>query len=1395
YREPRVAVVSTLTGGVAVGGDWVSADYWAEQIRGTVRFADAVGVLAERNVTAFVEIGPDASLSAAARGTLEEKGTGHLVVPLLRRDRKEPETLMAGLGALHTHGVAVDWPAFFRPMRPGTVALPTYAFQHRRYWRDRKHPDTSTGASAPGATGHPLLGTSVVPASGEGMLFSGRLSRSTVPWAPRHTGLGAHVLPAAAFVELAVRAGDELGCDVLTELTVHTPLPLPEHGTVHLQVAVGPETDGGRTVTVHARTGADVPWTPHASGKLGFAGRPAPFGLAEWPPADATALDGAAAYDRLAEAGLEYPGALRGLHTVWRHGDDILAEVHLPEAVGAGGFELHPALLDAAAHAARLDQAAGAPDPAEALASRWRGVRVYATGASAVRVWLRRTPEGALSMWLTDAAGQPVASVDHVEPRPGATAVDTHAHARLLGSLFALSWRPLTPAGPAGAYHWAALPPVRPGTGRTGPDIADLETFADVAAVRRATAAGRPLDAVAVWCAPDDTGGADAAHATTRAVLALVREWLADDEPAGARLVVLTRGAAAVASGEDVDPAAAAVWGLLRSAQSEAPGRIVLLDLDGAPVTAAALSRVLSSGEPQAALRAGRVFVPRLGKATADTAREASGRWDPRGTVLVTGGTGALGGLFARYLAAEHGVRHLLLVSRSGPDSPGAGELRRQLTALGAEVTIAACDAADRDALAALLATVPAGRPLTGVVHLAGVVDDGLVSTLTGDRLAAVLRPKADAAWHLHELTRDLDLSAFVLFSSAAGVIGGPGQGNYAAANAFLDGLALHRAARGLTATSIAWGLWAQTTGMSRHLEEADLKRIARSGLLPITEHAGTALLDAALAVGEPAVTATPVDLAALRENAAQAPLVMTGLVPAPPRRSARNSAAETVSLPQQLAGLDAPERHERMLALVRAEIAGVLGHPDADGGSIGPDQPLSALGLDSLTSVELRNRLGDTVGTRLPGSLVYDHPTPRSLAGRLLDVALRGPDALDTSPRPAVDFAAEVRLADDIRPARQVVRSVADPAEVLLTGATGFLGAFLLRDLMRDTGATVHCLLRGADEHEALERLRTNMEWYHLWDEVDPARLRIVVGDLARPGLGLEPAEFDRLARVADVVYHAGAQVHWLRPYAELRAANVDGTEEILRLAARHRTVPVHHVSSVGVFPGPVTEGEPVRETDPTGPPEALSTGYVQSKWVAEQIVGLARERGLPVSVYRVDVICGDQVNGACQTADFVWLSLKGLVQAQAVPAGLSAAVHPVPADYVSKAILTVSRAPGAAGGTFHLSNGSSLDFGEFADHLRAAGYRLDELGWDDWRARVGADPDNAVTPLLEAFEALASDTGRFYPVFDTSATRAALEGTSVDCPEMTKELYAKYVGFFVDRGYFPPPPVGHGG
>jgi thioester reductase-like protein len=714
-----------------------------------------------------------------------------------------------------------------------------------------------------------------------------------------------------------------------------------------------------------------------------------------------------------------------------------------------------------------------------------------------------------------------------------------------------------------------------------------------------------------------------------------------------------------------------------------------------------------------------------------------------------------------------------------------------------------ACDVADRDALAGVLRSLPADRPLTGVVHTAGVIDDGLVTDLTPDRLAQVLRPKADAAWHLHELTKDLDLTAFVLFSSIAGVIGGAGQSNYAAANAFLDGLAAHRAAHGLAATSVAWGLWAQSSGITGDLGEADLARIARAGFRPIASDRGPGLLDLALgqAHGDRAIASvtapviTALDIAAMREHPERTPLLLTGLVRRPVRRTAGNcDPGAAGDLSARLSALGETEQVAAVLDAVSAEIASVLGH--AGLASVGARQSFAELGFDSLTSVELRNRLAAVLGLRLPATLVFDHPTPQAMAAHLCAVLLgkaggAGSGSPDDGPasRGAVDFRAEIRLADDIRPAAETVRPTDDPGQIFLTGATGFLGAFLLRDLMRDTRGTVHCLVRASDEVHGLRRLRENLEWYQVWDEVDQDRLKVVVGDLSEPLLGLGEEGFDALARTADVVYHAGATVHWLHPFASLRAANVSGTEEVLRLAARHRTVPVHYLSTTGVFAGEQAGGEPLKVTDTTGPAEALPSGYLQSKWVAEQLIGLARERGLPVSVYRVDVISGDQVNGACQTRDFVWLSLRGLVQAGAAPAGLVGKVHLTPVDYVSSAVVALSKMADSASGTFHLYNQSHLSFAEFVGELRTAGYPLAELDWDTWSSRVRSDNDNVMLPLLEAFEMMAADNEAFYPPVDTSVAEQALKGTGVECPEMTVELFERYLGFFVRAGFFPEP------
>ncbi|CAM5465902.1 SDR family NAD(P)-dependent oxidoreductase OS=Streptomyces chartreusis OX=1969 GN=CP983_10925 PE=4 SV=1 [Streptomyces chartreusis] len=446
--------------------------------------------------------------------------------------------------------------------------------------------------------------------------------------------------------------------------------------------------------------------------------------------------------------------------------------------------------------------------------------------------------------------------------------------------------------------------------------------------------------------------------------------------------MVVTRGAVATAADEDVtDLTHAPLWGLLRSAQTESPGRIQLLDLDttDTPVLTAAVA----SGEMQVAVRSGELVVPRLRRAVPG---EGAVSWGS-GPVLVTGGTGGLGAVVARHLVRVHGVRSLVLVSRRGESAAGAGELRTELEAAGASVIVAACDVSDRSAVAALLAGV---GELSGVVHTAGVLDDVTVEGLTADRLHSVLRPKVDAAWHLHELTREMGLGAFVLYSSIAGLLGTAGQANYAAGNAFLDALAAHRRAAGLAATSLAWGLWEETSSITGHLAEADLRRLARSGLLPLATDDAMALFDAAPATGDSVLGVTRLDTRAIRALGDQVPPLLSGLVRV--NRAQRPAAtdgapvtrAEGQGLAERLAVLSSTDRERALVDLVRGRVAAVLGHTDHT--AIDADRPVQELGFDSLTAVELRNQLAGETGLRLPTTLVFDQPTPRALAQYLAD-------------------------------------------------------------------------------------------------------------------------------------------------------------------------------------------------------------------------------------------------------------------------------------------------------------------------------------------------------------------------------------------------------------------------
>ncbi|MEU2245069.1 thioester reductase domain-containing protein [Streptomyces sp. NPDC018338] len=1471
-RHAEIPMLSTVTGGWVEGPE-LDSGYWYRNLRQTVELEQAVRALLGQGFGTFVEASAHPVLVTGVQDIAEDAGRDATVIGTLRRDEGGQERFWTSAGEAYVRGSAPDWNAVFAGSGARRVDLPTYAFQQERYWYEPAAATTDAAGLGLGAVEHPLLGAAVTVAGphGDEALFTSRITRHSHPWVADHVVDGATVLPPAALVELAVRAGDEFGATVLDEFSVEA-LPRLEPGAgLQVQVGVGSADERGRrTVTVHTRPeGGDVTWSLAARGQVGVEASVPDFALENWPPADATAIDLDGAYERLAGEGAAYGPGFRGVSAAWRLGDDLYAEIRLPEEgrnrALPGDFGLHPALLDAALHAAPLAAMAApltatatamatttAPLTADALLTAtapptpvapvapvtyaapampgtpavpatpttppgshpaplvvtWRGVRLYATGASLLRVRLTPAGDGTLAAYLADATGKPVATIASL----GFGSADTLSAAgtREHDALFEVAWTPvgLTGIREAATSSWGVLGARSPQLDALLPGALRLP---DVPGAGEAAISddGQPLLAV---LAP--AGGAHggvlpgSVQRAARHALALVQDWLADERLAGTRLVVLTRGAVATRTEDVTDLAATAVWGLLRSAQSEHPGRIVLVDTDGSPASEAALPLVSGAGEAQLALRDGRAFRPRMRRVSATGDGRPSGSWNPEGTVLITGGTGSLGALFARHLVTRHGVRDLILASRRGERAYGARELAADLTELGARVKIAAADASDREALARLLADIPADRPLTGVVHMAGVLDDGLLADQTPERLDAVLRPKADAAWNLHELTRGLDLSAFVLFSSLAGVIGGAGQAPYAAANAFLDGLAQHRAARGLPATSVAWGLWEQAGGMTGDLDEADLRRIARAGFRPVTAERGPAMLDAALAHGLPTLVGTPLDVAALRENPGRAPLLLSALAGAPTRGTARNAADPGAASGRDLSGMTAAEQLAYLLGVVRAEAGAVLGHPDPAG--IEGDRPFPSLGFDSLTSVELRNRLDDVAGVRLPATLVFDHPTPAALAEYLRSVLQEGTAASDADRtrtkggaasggeggggQRAVDFAAETVLPEDVRPEGAVTRVATDPATAFLTGATGFLGAFVLRDLLRTTTARIRVLVRGADQAEAWERLRANLEWYRIGEEVEESRIDVVVGDLAQPLLGLDEAEFDRLSRETDVVYHVGASVNWLHPYEDLKAANVSGTVDILRLAARHRTVPVHYVSTTGVFSGADSGGVALAPDAPTGPAESLPTGYVQSKWVCEQLIGTARERGMPVSVYRVDVISGDQRNGACQTRDFVWLSLKGILQAGAVPEGMVGPVHLMPVDYVSAAILAMSGKEAAAGRTFHLYNPSELTFAEAADHLRSFGYPLGELERDGWLELVRSDRGNALVPLLDAFEMLTADSSGFYPPMDISDTLEVLAGTGVHCPPVTKQLFGRYVDFFTEVGYFPEAPMSDG-
>ncbi len=963
-----------------VDAEWLDtttmdADYWYRNLREPVGFDPAVRELIAAGYRTFIEVSPHPVLTTSIQDILDHTDTAPAVVTgTLRRDDGDLPRFTTSTAELFVRGLPVQWPA---PVGEGRrVDLPTYAFQRQRYWLESPHPVGDVSGAGLGVVEHPLLGAVVGLAEGAGVVLTAGLSLATHPWLADHVVSGTTVVAGAVLVEVAIRAGDEVGCPVLDELVIQAPLVLPERGGVRIQVTVGDgDHTGRRPVSIHSAPD-DAPstaaWTCHAQGHLVNPSPEPGTDVGTWPPVGAQPVSLEGFYQRQAEAGYEYGPVFQGLRAAWMRDGEVFSEVALPEDLHgqASGFGLHPALLDAALHATALavtEVAAGVGDGEVLLPFSWNGVALHASGASALRVRAVLAGVGVVSLELADQSGQPVASVDSLVFRPVSVERLSVARDAVAGSLFGVEWVEVP---------MPALP---------GVDAAVQVMGVSSAGEVESLVGARGVVVFDTTVVGGDAVGGDA-RAVVCAVLGVVQAFVAHPELTSSILVVLTRHGVGPGCG---DPVAAAVWGLVRSAQAEEPDRIVLLDTGpGTGDVGTAVAGVLACGEPQIALRGDVMWAPRLTRLATTAAHDTtSGEMATNGTVLITGGTGVLGGVLARHLVNRYGTQRLVLVSRQGAEAPGAGDLVAELTELGAQARVVACDVADRDALAEVITGMPAEYPLTGVVHAAGVLDDGVLAMVTPQRVDTVFGPKVDGARNLHELTRGLDLGMFVLFSSAAGIFGTPGQANYAAANAYLDGLAHQRHTEGLPAISLAWGWWAPATGLTDQLTATDRNRMTSAGVRPLSSTDGMALFDAALRADDPVLVPAHLDTSIPRAASSVHPL-MRGLV-----RLARPTATAGVapdgSLAQRLAGLAAADRSRVLLELVRTEAASVLGYPT--GSVVDAGRAFKEMGFDSLTAVELRNRLAAAAGVRLPATLIFDYPTPVLLVGHLCDQLFGG--------------------------------------------------------------------------------------------------------------------------------------------------------------------------------------------------------------------------------------------------------------------------------------------------------------------------------------------------------------------------------------------------------------------
>ncbi|WP_218081869.1 type I polyketide synthase [Anthocerotibacter panamensis] len=1009
-QPPQIPYLSNVTGTWITAEEATDPDYWVRHLREPVQFDAGLHELLTDPERILLEVGPGVTLSTLA----QEKAAGHLVLcslPHPRAEEKDSATLLKSLGQLWLAGTDIDWSGFYAHERRLRLVLPTYPFERERYWLDPQPAAARSG-------GHPLLGERLRSPLNRAVQFASVLSVARLPYLHDHRVHGLIVLPAAAYLEAVLAAaGEVFGTQglVLEEVVIQEPLILSEAEQRHFQVILERKGDrsAGFEVFSLVDAAADA-WTRHVTGLV----RVEPTATPPTAPDRAAIAELQARcpmlaeyYRPLAQQGLEYGPTFQGIAQLWRRDGEAFAQLKVPQALMAtlGAYQIHPALFDSFLQVS----VAALPRSQEDIYLPLSLEQVRVLGPVSTTLWASAQVQPGtqsqgetftVDLLLWDETGRVVAQIRGLlakrasrgallrrEPwEDGLYTIQWQARKRAATrSMAPGSWLILADRGGWGMQVARLLEErgesctlVYAGTGAEELDPSQPEGFHQQVQEWFKHAQRPPKGVLHLWGLQTtdlETAQLLGCGSALSLVQGLVQQAsLAAGPPP--RLWLVTQGVQAITKTDRVDVAQATLWGLGRVVAQEHPelwGGLVDLDLT-TPAQAKNLVEELlgSDGEDQLAFRAGERLTARL-------VQERISKTTPlalsiEGSYLVTGGLGALGLQVARWLV-DRGARSLVLVGRKGP-SASAIEVLAALEQAGAQILVLQADIAQFAEVERVLGHVL--LPLKGIIHAAGALDDGVLLRQDWERFARVLAPKVQGAWHLHRLTRDLPLDFFVLFSSIAALLGSPGQGNYTAANAFLDALAHRRRAEGLPALSVNWGPWAEG-GMATARGDRQVHPWLNQGLELIPPEQAFAALEQLLAQNLTQRGVMPVRWAQFLQQypAGGAPALLRDMLPAA-------VTAPALDLNQRLAQALPGERLELLVNHVREQAAKVLGFTQ----TLDPRQPLRDLGLDSLLALNLTRNLGATLGRTLPATLLFNHPTVEALAGHLA----RGVLALD---------------------------------------------------------------------------------------------------------------------------------------------------------------------------------------------------------------------------------------------------------------------------------------------------------------------------------------------------------------------------------------------------------------